>query len=50
MLNLASQEQAWLDSYRQALDDSFPDLVEQIVIYGSKARGEAGPESDMTCW
>jgi predicted nucleotidyltransferase len=47
MLKLASQEQAWLDSYRKALVDSFPDLVEQIVIYGSKARGDAGPESDI---
>ena len=47
MLNLATQEQAWLDSYRQALADSFPDLVEQIIVYGSKARGEAGPESDI---
>jgi uncharacterized protein len=47
MPNLASKEQAWLDSYRQALDDSFPALVEQIIIYGSKARGDAGPESDI---
>jgi predicted nucleotidyltransferase len=47
MLNLASQEQAWLDSFRQALADNFPDLIEQIVIYGSKARGDAGPESDI---
>ena len=47
MLNLASQEQAWLDSYRQALADSFSDLLDQIIIYGSKARGEAGPESDI---
>jgi predicted nucleotidyltransferase len=47
MLNLASQEQAWLDSYRQALSESFPTLIEQIIIYGSKARGDAGPESDI---
>jgi predicted nucleotidyltransferase len=47
MLKLASQEQTWLDSYRQALADSFPDLVEQIIIYGSKARGDAGSESDI---
>ena len=47
MLSLVSQEQAWLDSYRQALADNFPDLIEQIMIYGSKARGEAGPESDI---
>jgi len=47
MLSLASQEQAWLDSYRQALADNFPDLIEQIIIYGSKARGDAGPESDI---
>ena len=47
MLSLASQEQAWLDSYRQALADNFPDMIEQIIIYGSKARGDAGPESDI---
>ena len=47
MLKLASQEQVWLDSYRQALAGCFPDLVEQIIIYGSKARGDAGPESDI---
>ena len=47
MLSLASQEQAWLDSYRQVLADNFPDMIEQIIIYGSKARGDAGPESDI---
>lgn len=47
MLKLASQEQTWLDSFRQALNESFPALVEQIVIYGSKARGDAGPDSDI---
>jgi predicted nucleotidyltransferase len=47
MLTLGSQEQAWLDLYRRALTDNFPGLVDQIIIYGSKARGEAGPESDI---
>jgi uncharacterized protein len=47
MLNLASQEQVWLTSYRQALAHSVPNLVEQIIIYGSKARGDAGAESDI---
>ncbi|MFQ5792036.1 MAG: nucleotidyltransferase domain-containing protein, partial [Acidobacteriota bacterium] len=46
-MKLTLEEQAWLDAYRQALAEQFPDLVEEIVIFGSKARGEAGPDSDL---
>ncbi len=46
-VNLTRDEQAWLDSYRKALAEEFPDLVEEILIFGSKARGEAGPDSDL---
>lgn len=46
-MNLTRDEQAWLDSYRQALADQFPNLVEEIVIFGSKARGTAKPDSDI---
>lgn len=44
---LAPEERAWLDAYRKALADQFPGLVEEILIFGSKARGEAGPDSDL---
>lgn len=47
MLKLTPDEQAWLDAYRQALAEQFPGLVEEIVIFGSKARGDAGPNSDL---
>jgi predicted nucleotidyltransferase len=46
-MNLTRDEQAWLDSYRQALADQFPGLVEEVLVFGSKARGEAGPDSDL---
>lgn len=47
MLKLTPDEQAWLDAYRKALAEQFPDHVEEIVIFGSKARGDAGPDSDL---
>lgn len=47
MLKLTSQEQAWLDSYRKALEKKHAGAVERMVIYGSKARGEAHPDSDL---
>jgi predicted nucleotidyltransferase len=46
-MKLTDDEQAWLDAYRKALAEEFPDLVEEILIFGSKARGEAGPDSDL---
>jgi predicted nucleotidyltransferase len=47
MLKLTLDEQAWLDAYRQALAEQFQGLVEEIAIFGSKARGDAGPDSDL---
>jgi predicted nucleotidyltransferase len=46
-MKLTDDEQAWLDAYRKALAEEFPDLVEEMLIFGSKARGEAGPDSDL---
>lgn len=46
-MNLARKEKEWLDSYRCVLSDQFPGLVEQIVIFGSKARATATEESDL---
>ena len=47
MLKLTPAEQAWLDEYRQTLARDYPGLVHDILIFGSKARGDAGPDSDL---
>jgi predicted nucleotidyltransferase len=47
MLKLTTEEQAWLDAYRKALDKKHPGAVREILIYGSKARGQAHAESDL---
>ena len=44
---LNAREQRWMNGYREALAVQHPGAVEQILIYGSKARGDAGPESDL---
>lgn len=47
MINLTQEEQAWLDAYREALDKKHPGAVQEMLIYGSKARGQAHAESDL---
>ena len=47
MLKLTPEEQQWLDTYRKILDEQFPGLVEDIIIFGSKARGTATDDSDV---
>ena len=46
MLQLMSEEQAWLDAYREALSKKLG-TIREMLIYGSKARGEAHAESDV---
>jgi predicted nucleotidyltransferase len=47
MLHLTNHEQAWLDAYREALDKKHPGMIHEMLIYGSKARGQAHAESDL---
>lgn len=47
MLQLTPVEQQWLDEYRKILDEKFPGLVEEMLIFGSKARGTATEDSDL---
>ena len=47
MLALHSEEQIWLDEYRQALTDQRPGAVVRMLVYGSKARGDARKDSDI---
>lgn len=46
-MRLTASDQQWLNAYREALASQFPGAVEQLLIYGSKARGDAGPDSDL---
>ena len=47
MLRLTPDEQAWLDAYRQALQEQHAGVVARMLIYGSKARGDDHPDSDL---
>ena len=47
MLKLTAEEQAWLDAYREALNKQHPEAVKEMLIYGSKARGQAHADSDL---
>jgi len=39
-------DSAILAKFRDALDQMYGSQLERVVLYGSHARGEAGPESD----
>lgn len=47
MLALHSDERIWLDEYRQALIEQRPRTVLRMLVYGSKARGDAHEDSDI---
>ena len=47
MLTLHPEERIWLDEYRKALLDQQPDAIRQMLLYGSKARGDAREDSDI---
>ena len=46
-LNLNTAESGWLDEFRRQLDERFPGLVEDILIYGPYTRGISDPDVDM---
>ena len=46
-MKLTAEEQTLILAYRRALEEQHPGAVARMVIYGSKARGEAGPDSDL---
>ena len=47
MLQLTADEHAWLEAYRDALNKQYPEAVQEVLIYGSKARGQAHADSDL---
>lgn len=46
-MKLTLDEQDWLEAYRQILQAQHPGVVARMVIYGSKARGDDHPDSDL---
>jgi predicted nucleotidyltransferase len=47
VMRLTPDEQSWLDAYCQLLKEQYPSIVTRMVIYGSKARGDDHPDSDL---
>lgn len=46
-MKLTRADRRWIKEFGRELTEKFPGMVEQVLIYGSKARGEAGPDSDL---
>ncbi|NUN98012.1 MAG: nucleotidyltransferase domain-containing protein [Candidatus Omnitrophica bacterium] len=46
-LRLNRAERHWLREYCAELRRAFPDRIERLSIFGSKARGEGGRDSDL---
>ena len=44
---LEPDERLWLESYLERLKKAPGGLLKRLVVYGSKARGDAGPASDV---
>ena len=41
------EDQSWLDAYQKALDEQYPGLVQEVIVFGSKARGDDRQYSDF---
>jgi predicted nucleotidyltransferase len=46
-LTLHPDERIWLNEYRHAINERHPGAVVRMVVYGSKARGDAHEDSDI---
>ena len=44
---LEPNERLWLEGYLERLRKAPGELLKRLVVYGSKARGDAGPDSDV---
>jgi predicted nucleotidyltransferase len=47
MPNLTAKERRAVDAYIRRLRERFPGEILQTILFGSKARGESGPWSDI---
>lgn len=46
-LTLTREERIWLEAYQKALEAQFADLIKDLIIFGSKARGSSNEDSDL---
>ena len=46
-LTLTCEERIWLEAYQKALEAQFADLIKDLIIFGSKARGSSNENSDL---
>jgi predicted nucleotidyltransferase len=44
--NPATRDNPILAKFRAALDEMYGEKIERVVLYGSRARGDAKPDSD----
>ena len=47
MLSLTDEEQKWLEEFRRTVQAGFPGVLEELLIFGSKARGDSSADSDL---
>ena len=46
-LTLTHEERIWLTAYQKALEAQFANLIKDLIIFGSKARGSSNEDSDL---
>ncbi len=46
-MKLLPEEKEWLDSFIREIRRDFPEMLERVTVFGSKARGDANPDSDL---
>ena len=47
VMQLTKGEKSWLEDFRKSLEQEYPGAVQELLIYGSKARGQSHAESDL---
>lgn len=44
---LRDNERAWLDAYQKRLAEEFPNLVQEVLVYGPRSRGQKQPNPGL---
>jgi len=47
MYSLSPDDYRWLENFRDIVNARYPELVERMILFGSKARGDAKKDSDL---
>jgi len=46
-MRLHAEEKEWLDRFVDELSRRFPEAVDRVIVFGSKARGDDDSDSDL---